>query len=89
MADNNSRIETGIQFSSNPEVLKIQCAHVERTTGRKDLILTWAKAIALVASSVGGALAVCLVIYFKDREMLGIIAPIYSGILAFVAARFC
>ena len=67
MADNNSRIETGIQFSSNPEVLKIQCAHVERTTGRKDLILTWAKAIALVASSVGGALAVCLVIYFKDR----------------------
>lgn len=90
--DNTTHTKDGIIPLAEPQSLeakKLQYEHDEKTKWRIDLISALGKAIALVLSALGGAIALCIVIYFKDREMLAIIAPIISGILAFVAARFC
>ena len=73
----------------NLEAIRLKYEHEQKTVWRRDILFTWAKALALVASAIGGAVAVCLVIAHKDKEMLSIIAPIYSGVLAFVGARLC
>jgi hypothetical protein len=71
------------------EVMKLRQEHEKDTIWRKEMFKTYATCVALLTSAIGGTLALCLVVYYKDRETLAIIAPIISGVLAFVAAKFC
>jgi hypothetical protein len=73
----------------NLEEMKLHYEHEEKTVWRKDMVITCATCAALVVSALGGAIALCLIVYYKDRDMLAIVASIISGILAFVGAKFC
>ena len=77
----NEDASTSIQFQEK------LWEHEQKTVWRKDMILTWAKAIIMVAFTLACATIMILVAYHQNNDMMKTIATIVSCVLSFAGGR--
>ena len=76
-----------LSASDKIEAIRLQNEHEERTTWRKDLILTIAQAISLVILSISCAIALYYVVKQQNNELLKQLTHVLVYILSFCAGR--
>ena len=77
-----------LSHSEALEAQRIQREYEERTVWRKDIILTWAKAISLTVLAIAASVAlVCVANHAQNADSLEKIIEVIACVLSFLAGR--